>query len=365
MYFKKALSFDDVLLEPQYSTCGSRNDIDISTTISGIKLKIPIISANMSSVTGKDMVSEMMRLGGMAIIPRTIPLEEVIGILEPYRNIDRVPDSGAIGVSFGVQDNWKEQVEVGIKYGADILCLDVAHADNIKVLNVVSRYMEMQETFNFPVIFGNIATERAYKNIISIVINVLKQKGLTLEKIDVYIKNNISFKVGIGGGSLCTTRIMTGCGIPTLHSVMDIFSGNCFNCGIIADGGIKSSGDIVKSLAAGANAVMLGSLLAGTKEAPGNVIKGNNGSLYKVYRGSASFADKKDRNERVAFIEGTEALVPYKGAVENIINGLCDGLRSGMSYCGAMNIAELRENARFVEITHAGLRESHPHGLLT
>jgi len=360
--FSKCYSFDDVLLKPQHSVCDSRSEIDISTIISVIKLKIPIISANMSSVTGLEMSHEIVRLGGMALLPRTISEDEVFDILRSFVDIEH---PGAIGFSFGVQENWKKQVIRGIQYGGQIACLDVAHADSKKVLNVIREYFELEETKNFPTIFGNIATEQAHQRIINIIYESLSSKGKSYSDIYEYISKYISFKVGIGGGSLCTTRIMTGCGLPTFHSVLDVHSGNSDKTKIIADGGVKTSGDMVKALAAGADAVMLGGLLAGSKESPGNVIKSNNGSLYKVYRGSASFADKKERNERIAFIEGTEALVPYKGPVENIINALCDGLRSGMSYCGAMNLAELKENAQFVEITSAGLRESHPHGLLT
>jgi IMP dehydrogenase len=171
----------------------------------------------------------------------------------------------------------------------------------------------------------------------------------------------VAFKASIGGGSLCTTRIMTGYGIPTLQAIWDINEAHGHAISIIGDGGIKNSGDIVKSLAAGADAVMLGNLLAGTDEAPGNIIKAKD-LLYKVYRGSASFGDKALRGEETRNVEGDEALVPYKGSVKRVIAGLLDGVRSGFSYGGAASIHELQAHAEFVEISAHGFQESLAHG---
>lgn len=171
-----------------------------------------------------------------------------------------------------------------------------------------------------------------------------------------FIANN-----AIVHNSVCTTRIQTGCGVPTLQSVIDVAEGNRW---IIADGGIKNSGDIVKSLAAGADAVMLGSLLAGTDEAPGEVIKGSRGGKYKIYRGAASYGAKKEFFSKAEYVEGEETLVPYKGSVEKIIKKLCEGIRSGFSYCGSHNLKELQNKATFIRISSSGMKESKPHGLL-
>lgn len=182
-----------------------------------------------------------------------------------------------------------------------------------------------------------------------------KVHDLTVENDHSYVANNI-----VVHNSLCTTRVMTGCGIPTLQSVMDVQSVVYDTMDIIADGGIRNSGDIVKSLAAGANAVMLGSIFAGTKEAPGDVILGPDGKKYKVYRGSASFGDKKTRGEETRNIEGTETLVEYKGSISDIIPDLLDGIRSGFSYLGNQDNTDY---IKFVHITNNGLNESKPHGV--
>jgi IMP dehydrogenase len=182
------------------------------------------------------------------------------------------------------------------------------------------------------------------------------------EAIPARYRGSVAMKVGIGGGSLCTTRIKTGFGMPTLQSVADVREVTGGSPALIADGGITSSGDIVKSLVAGANAVMLGSLLAGTEEAPGELIRGEHGILMKQYRGSASFSDKQKRGEATRNVEGESTLVPYRGKVADVIGDLLDGIRSGLSYGGASTIRELQDRVEFVEITSHGYRESLPHG---
>jgi IMP dehydrogenase len=231
---------------------------------------------------------------------------------------------------------------------AQIVCLDVAHADSNRVLDLLQSYFK--DFGDYPLIIGNIATADAARRL--------------KEAIPERHYSSIALKVGIGGGSLCTTRIKTGFGMPTLQSVADVREATSGSPGIIADGGITSSGDIVKSLVAGANAVMLGSLLAGTEEAPGDLIRDEHGTLMKQYRGSASFSDKLKRGEATRNVEGESTLVPYRGKVADVIADLLDGIRSGLSYGGSSDIQGLQDNVEFAEITTHGYRESLPHGKL-
>jgi IMP dehydrogenase len=231
---------------------------------------------------------------------------------------------------------------------AQVACLDVAHADSSRVLDLLRSYFG--DFRDYPLIIGNIATADGARRL--------------MEAIPKRYYETTALKVGIGGGSLCTTRIKTGFGIPTLQSVADVREVTSGSPDIIADGGISSSGDIVKSLVAGADAVMLGSLLAGTEEAPGELIRGEHGILMKQYRGSASFSDKQKRGEATRNVEGESTLVPYRGKVTDVIADLLDGIRSGLSYGGSSNIRELQDNVEFAEITTHGYRESLAHGKL-
>lgn len=343
MRIEKVHSFDDVLLVPKYSIIHSRKDINLKTSISGVELGIPIISANMSSVTDVEMCLTLGQLGGLGILHRMMDIKTMISSLK------EIPEDIKVGFSFGVGEDWYYRLEAGIEYGGNIACLDVAHAHHIKVKEILKKIASSKVFYNFPIIVGNIATESAATDIMCwYTENHILEPEKALQK--------LTLKVGIGGGSLCTTRIMTGCGIPTLQSILDIAPS--VSCDIIADGGIKNSGDIVKCLAAGSNAVMLGSLLSGTKESPGDIILGRDGNKYKVYRGSASFGDKKVRGETTKNIEGVETLVEYKGSVVDIINNLTDGIRSGYSYLGG----DLTD-CEFVEISGSGFKESTPHGV--
>jgi IMP dehydrogenase len=213
--------------------------------------------------------------------------------------------------------------------------------------------LEFLDTYDSPLIIGNIATADAAMNF-----------GQQISNID---HPRVALKVGVGGGSVCTTRIKTGFGLPTLQSVMDVYEALQSldsEISIIADGGLKSSGDIVKALAAGADAVMLGSLLAGTKEAPGDVIKDDKTGLkYKVYRGAASYGAKESFTGATEYVEGAERLIDYKGAVQKTVLSLTDGIRSALTYCGVDNLTDLCDEAEFVRITEAGFKESMPHGI--
>jgi IMP dehydrogenase/GMP reductase len=340
MSFRKAYAFDDVMLVPHFSRMGSRSDADLSTTIAGVKLKMPIVAANMSSVCEDSMALAIAELGGLGIIHRMSSVEQQMAMVQ------RVHQAGRqVGFSIGVGADWRDRMDACREYSS-IVCLDVAHGHHLRVLELLKDYFETYR--DYPIIIGQIATASAA--------NMFLEQAIPAR-----YRSSIAFKTSIGGGSLCTTRIKTGYGIPTLQAILDIAQAVPKGISIVADGGIKDSGDIVKSLAAGACSVMLGSLLAGTDEAPGGIIKAKD-QLYKVYRGSASFGDKALRGEETRNVEGEEALVPYKGAVKRVVSTLLDGVRSGFSYGGARNIGELRENADFVEISTHGFAESLPHG---
>jgi IMP dehydrogenase len=340
MRLHKAYSFDDVMLVPSYSEMNSRADADLSTSVAGIPLRIPIIAANMSSVCEEAMAIALGNMGGLGIIHRMCSVEREAMLVRTVR------EAGVqqVGFSIGVGPDWRARMEACRRL-ASIVCLDVAHGHHRRVFELLAEYFATYQ--DYPIIVGQIATAKA--------------AGTFIQRIPEKYHRSIAFKASIGGGSLCTTRIMTGFGVPTLQAIADISEAHGHGVSIIGDGGIKNSGDIVKSLAAGADAVMLGNLLAGTDEAPGNIIRSKD-LLYKVYRGSASFGEKALLGEEVRNIEGEEALVPYKGSVERVVSGLLDGVRSGFSYGGATTIRELQTHAEFVEITTHGFAESLPHG---
>jgi IMP dehydrogenase len=336
---RKAYSFDDVMLVPRYSEMNTRADADVSTSVAGVPLRIPIIAANMSSVCEETMGIAMGEMGGLGIIHRMCSVERQM------KMVKAVHDAGQqVGFSIGVGPDWCARMEACRNF-ASIVCLDVAHGHHRRVVELLKLYFQRFQ--DYPIIVGQIATAEA--------------AAMFIQGIPEQYHHSVAFKTSIGGGSLCTTRIMTGYGVPTLQAIWDINEAHGHVISIIGDGGIKNSGDIVKSLAAGADAVMLGSLLAGTDEAPGNIIKTND-LLFKVYRGSASFGDKALRGEETRNVEGEEALVPYKGSVKRVVSGLLDGVRSGFSYGGASSIHELQAHAEFVEITAHGLAESLAHG---
>ena len=335
----RALSFNDVLLVPRHTAVFSRSDVDLSTTVAGVKLDIPIIAANMSSVCESRMAAAIGEMGGLGIIHRMCTIDEE---REMVRQV-----STHVGFSIGIGPDWRDRMEACCPH-AEIVCLDVAHADSNRVADLLRLYFTQYR--DYPLIIGNIATADAARRL--------------KEVIPPQFQETTALKVGIGGGSLCTTRIKTGFGMPTLQSVSDVREATGGLPALIADGGIASSGDIVKSLVAGANAVMLGSLLAATEEAPGSLVRSEHGILMKHYRGSASFSDKQKRGEPTRNVEGESTLVPYRGKVADVITDLLDGVRSGLSYGGSSTIRELQDNVEMVEITGHGYRESLPHGKL-
>jgi IMP dehydrogenase len=342
MRLKKAYSFDDVMLVPRLSHLNSRAEADLSTTVAGLNLEIPIIAANMSSVCEGEMADALQQLGGLGIVHRMCSIDEQAKMVEMVRfNCEPPNYKSLVGFSIGIGDDWRARMDA-CRENASIACLDIAHAHHTRVQELLHKYFGIYK--DFPLIIGQVSTPSAVHDLLRFV----PEKH----------HSTVAFKTSIGGGSLCTTRIKTGFGVPTLQSIMDIHAEFPEVC-IIGDGGIKESGDIVKSLAAGASAVMLGNLLAGTDEAPGKIIRHDN--LYKVYRGSASISDKALRGE-TRNVEGEETLVPYKGSVVRVVQNLLDGIRSGFSYGGASTISELQDGIEFQEISVHGYRESLPHG---
>ena len=469
MEIRECLTFDDVLLVPKYSIITSRSQTDISTKLSrNISLNVPLISANMDTVTESSMAVAMAREGGMGIIHRFLTIEEesnevlkakrsgsvmienpytimynktvadahnyiiakdvsgllvvdedskLVGILTDRdlqfgsttanlvsdmmtkdvvtaksgithdeakeilhkHRIEKLPlvdDSNMIkglitsrdisdvdnyplaskdakgrplvGAAVGVKNDFMERAEALLDAEVDVLVVDIAHGHSENAINAVKN---LKKAFpNCELIAGNVATAQGTKDLISAGVDAVK--------------------VGVGSGSICITRVITGSGVPQLTAVMDCAKiGKDNDIPIISDGGTRTSGDVTKALAAGASTVMLGSILGGTDESPGSLLT-KNGKRFKLYRGMASLAasigqktkegrEIDDINDYVA--EGVEAMVPYKGGVPDILKQLSGGLRSGLSYCGATTILQMQNNAEFIKMSRAGFAESQSH----
>ena len=334
MRFQETLAFDDVLLVPKYSDIESRKEIDISSKLGNIRFDIPIIASPMDTVTGAEMAIAIAQLGGLGIIHRyNKPLEQM-------QLVERAMLFGSenVGAAIGVTGDYLERADILVSVGLKIICLDVAHGDHNSVKNAI-RELRARYGDNIHIMAGNVATLEGF--------NHVAHWGAD------------SIRVGIGGGSICSTRIQTGHGVPTLSSIMECNYSEHDKM-LIADGGIKTSGDIVKALAAGADFVMLGSLLAGTDESPGTIFE-ENGEKYKVYRGMASKEAQRDWKGNYSSFEGVSHRVSYKGSVKDVVNDLVRNIRSGLSYSGARNIPELRSKATFIKQSHAGQVESSTH----
>lgn len=325
-----AYTFDDVILTPKYSTLRSRSEVDTSFIFWKYERDFPIISANMETITGPEMAIVLWKLGGVGALHRFWDIEKNI---EAYK---KVIEAGCeCLVSIGVNEESRERAEKLFEAGARMFIVDIAHGHSIMMKEMVNWLREKWEDEIF-IVAGNIATGLAAK--------------------ELYSWGADAVKVGVGNGGLCTTRMVTGHGVPSITAINDAYywSRN-LNKMLIADGGMRSSGDIVKALAVGADCVMLGGLLAGTDETPGEVFDSHKGKT-KIYKGSASY----DRGPKIAK-EGVATEVLYKGTVVSIINELVAGIRSGMSYSNARNLFELKKNARFKLQTPSGHIEGLPH----
>ena len=328
------VSFDDVLLVPHYSDIESRKSLSTKNSLGNVPLDLPIISSPMDTVTEVAMASAMDAHGGLGIIHRYNSIQDQAALVKDAKEKGLKNISAAIGVTGDYQERARELVNSG----ANVLCVDVAHGHHSMMRDAL-KHLKEQYGGDIHIMAGNVATGKG---------------GLDLAS-----WGADSIRVGIGGGSICSTRLVSGHGVPTLQSIIDCVTAGC-PVPIIADGGMKTSGDVVKALAAGADFVMLGSMLAGTDQAPGQVFDNGN-KKYKVYRGMASSEAQVNWRGKTSTPEGISTTIPYKGDVSIILDDLKGGIQSGMSYSGAKTIQELQAKASFVQMTSAGRGESHTH----
>lgn len=343
------LTFDDVLLLPNYTEV-KREETDISSYLTAkIKLKIPLISAPMDTVTDAKAAIILGVLGGLGIIHRNLTVGEQALEVEKVKKEDLL-----VAAAVGIGNDFEERVEALAKAGVDVLLIDSAHGFSKWVIEA-TKYIS-QNFKRIALISGSVATAAGAKALID-----AGAQGL---------------RVGMGPGSICTTRIIAGMGVPQITAVLETVAvAKQFGVPVISDGGLRFSGDIVKAMAAGASTVMSGSLFAGCDETPGKLII-KNGQKYKSYRGMGSIEAMKEGSaarygqeyrkgqEKKLIAEGVEGLVPYKGKLEDLIAQLVGGIRSGMYYLGVENIPQLQEKTRFIRITPASLIEGHPHDIL-
>ena len=329
---RETYCFDDILLEPKKSDISSRSEVALDSSLSGMSFSLPIISSPMDTVTESDMATTMSNKGGLGIIHRYCTIERQCKMA---RESEATHKAAAIAVSGDYLDRASSLFNSGVR----ILCIDVAHGHHTLMERALK---SIRDTFgeDICVIAGNIATAEAYAD--------LTQWGAD------------AIRVGIGGGSICSTRIQTGHGIPTFQSVVDcaLVGGKA---AIIADGGIKTAGDIVKSFAAGADFAMLGSMLAGTDESPGEILRSNDGSSFKTYRGMASIEAQVAWRGNARSTEGISTTVKYKGPVTEILSSLESNIKSGLSYSGARTLEELRVRASFIRQSSSSQVESNTH----
>ena len=345
---KEALTFDDVTLAPNYSEI-LPSEVDTKIKLSKyLTISIPIISSAMDTVTESNMAVTIAKKGGIGVIHRNLSIEDQV------KEIKKVKEKKMlVGAAVGASKHEYMRALKILKENIDLIVVDTAHGHTKKVGEII-KYIKKIKPNKTTLCAGNIATAEAAKYLVKLGVDVLK--------------------VGIGPGSICTTRLVAGIGVPQLSAILDVKKGiGNKKTALIADGGIKFSGDIAKALAAGADAVMIGSLFAGSKQAPGKIIN-RKGKLFKSFRGMGSIgamnkgsADRyfqskqKDTSKYVA--EGVEGFVKYKGPVEKIIYQLVGGLKSSMGYLGAKKIKDLRKKPKFVKITKAGFYESMVHNI--
>ena len=348
---KEALTFDDVTLAPNYSEI-LPSDVNTTTFLSKkIKLKIPLISSAMDTVTESKMAIAIAKAGGIGVIHRNLDIKKQILEIKKVKKQNLL-----VGAAVGAGPLEFERAKAIINEKVNLIVVDTAHGHTKKVADIIKKIKKIKKIKNKNTLLcaGNIATANAA--------NFLAKLGVDI------------IKVGIGPGSICTTRLVAGIGVPQLSAILDVKKGlKNKNIKIIADGGIKFSGDIAKALSAGADAVMIGSLFAGTDESPGKIVK-KNGKLFKNFRGMGSigamnkgsadrYFQKKQKDKSKYVPEGVEGYVKYKGSVEKIIFKLIGGLKSSMGYLGSRKIIYLRKKPKFVKITKAGFYESMVHNI--
>lgn len=357
---KEALTFDDVLLVPQYSEI-TPDMADVSTKLTNtFKMNVPFLSAAMDTVSEHKLVTALALAGGLGVIHKNMSIADQAKEVEMVKNyeFDNEKNKRAlidkkgrlcVGAAIGVTADMMDRVHALMDAGVDVFVLDSAHGDSKNIINAIKNLR--LEYPSMELIAGNVAT---YEGALD-----LMKAGAS------------AVKVGMGPGSICTTRIIAGIGVPQLQAVMDCARASKeMNVPIIADGGIKYSGDVVKALAAGANTVMLGGLFATCEEAPGDIYE-SNGKKYRTYRGMGSIeamakgsTDRYFQTGHKKFVaEGVQGIVEVKTTVEELVFQLIGGLKAGMGYCGSKNIPTLQEKGAFIKITNNALLESHPHDI--
>lgn len=339
MKIRQGLTYDDVLLVPQLSDVNP-SGVDVSSNLTKkIKLEIPIMSAAMDTVSEVKMAIALARLGGIAVLHRSNTIEEQVKMVKKVKK-----EGLLVAVACGPHDI--DRAKAVSEAGADLVVVDCAHAHKP---GVIADAKKIKKNIKAELMMGNIGTAKAARELAKVA---------------------DAIKVGIGPGSICSTRVVAGVGVPQLTAVEEVVTAvKDKKIPVVADGGLKYSGDVVKAFAVGARAVMLGSMLAGLDESPGkSIVIG--GKKYKVYRGMGSEAvmnkgkssDRYFQSGQKKYVpEGVEGVVEYKGKLEDVIYQLIGGLKSGMGYIGAKKISEMPSRAEFVQITGAGLKESHPH----
>lgn len=357
---KDALTFDDVLLVPQYSEI-TPDMADVSTKLTNtFKMNVPFLSAAMDTVSEHKLVTALALAGGLGVIHKNMSIADQAKEVEMVKNyeFDNEKNKRAlidkkgrlcVGAAIGVTADMMDRVHALMDAGVDVFVLDSAHGDSKNIINAIKNLR--LEYPSMELIAGNVAT---YEGALD-----LMKAGAS------------AVKVGMGPGSICTTRIIAGIGVPQLQAVMDCAGASKeMNVPIIADGGIKYSGDVVKALAAGANTVMLGGLFATCEEAPGDIYE-SNGKKYRTYRGMGSIeamakgsTDRYFQTGHKKFVaEGVQGIVEVKTTVEELVFQLIGGLKAGMGYCGSKDISTLQEKGTFIKITNNALLESHPHDI--
>lgn len=333
---KQCYSFDDILLQPKYSDICSRSEVSLASKLDDqIEFELPVIASPMDTVTETTMSIAMDACGGLGVIHRYGSIDQQSKMVKDAYYAGVSHPAAAVGMS---GDFLERAIELN-KAGAAILCIDVAHGHHSMMKSALSK---LKDYFgdSLHLMAGNVATLEAF--------DALASWGAD------------SIRVGIGGGSICSTRLVTGHGMPTFQSVLNC-SRTSYDVKIIADGGIKTTGDMVKAYAAGADFVMIGSMLAGTRETPGEVFLGKSDKKYKIYRGMASSAAQKSWRGKSSTPEGISTTVPYRGSCAPVLEDIAGGIRSGLSYSGSRSLAEFRSKSSFTVQTSAGQAESSTH----
>ena len=344
---RDSFTFDDVSLVPQHSSVLPSETETLSILSSNLNLQIPLMSSAMDTVTESRMAIAISKLGGIGVIHRNLSIEKQVTEIKKVKK-----NNYLVGAAIGVNPEDFERAEELFEIKTDLIVIDTAHGHTQRVLNMIKKIKKKLK--NCTLCAGNIATGKAAK--------FLADSGVDI------------VKVGIGPGSICTTRLVAGIGVPQLSAVLEVKKAlKNYRTKIISDGGIKFSGDLAKAIAAGADAIMIGSLFSGTIESPGKIIK-HKGKLYKNFRGMGSvgamaigsadrYYQKKSKDVSKYVPEGVEGLVRFKGSVEKIIYNLIGGLKSSMGYLGAKTIRDLQKKGEFVKITKAGFYESMVHNV--